>query len=292
VAAAAALVALFGLTSIASLPIQLLPNIEEPQISIANFWRAAAPEEMEANIIEPQENVLRNTPGLTNINSFIGRGTGFVNLTFAIGTNIQTAKLDVINNLTQAPPRPTDAMEPQVSAGGGQQGVSARRLRCLDADYCVGNFDSDSKSNPPNTHSEEANKMKRLTILGAAIVLSACASEPLHKVPTNQNVDDYIHTAQLSEVDSIRKGNHDGLQYLNDRYVIYRGNKDYLVEFRSNCRELADNSWIPADYIHDHRNLRAGEDTIRGCIVDKIYRITREHRSELRHLAGSPVQLN
>ncbi len=128
VAAAVALVAMFGLTSIASLPIQLLPNIEEPQISIANFWRAAAPEEMEANIVEPQENVLRNTPGLTTINSFIGRGTGFVNLTFAIGTDIQTAKLDVINNLNQAPPRPTDAMEPQVNAGGGQQTPGAASL--------------------------------------------------------------------------------------------------------------------------------------------------------------------
>jgi multidrug efflux pump subunit AcrB len=128
VAAAVALVALFGLTSIAVLPIQLLPNIEEPQISIANFWRAAAPEEMEANIVEPQENVLRNTPGLTGINSFIGRGTGFVNLTFAVGTDIQTAKLDVINNLTQAPPRPGDALEPMVNAGGGQQDLPAASL--------------------------------------------------------------------------------------------------------------------------------------------------------------------
>ena len=128
VAVAVALVALFGLTSIASLPIQLLPDIEEPQISVANFWRAAAPEEMEANIIEPQENVLRNTPGLTNINSFIGRGQGFVNLTFAVGTDIQTAKLDVINNLTQAPPRPADALEPQVSSGGGPQTPGAASL--------------------------------------------------------------------------------------------------------------------------------------------------------------------
>lgn len=128
VAVAVALVALFGLFSIASLPIQLLPNIEEPQISVANFWRAAAPEEMESNIIEPQENVLRNTPGLTNINSFIGRGQGFVNLTFAVGTDIQTAKLDVINNLTQAPPRPNDAIEPQVNSGGGQQTPGAASL--------------------------------------------------------------------------------------------------------------------------------------------------------------------
>ncbi|MCH9694034.1 MAG: efflux RND transporter permease subunit [Gammaproteobacteria bacterium] len=128
VVVAVALVALFGLTSIASLPIQLLPDIEEPQISVANFWRAAAPEEMEANIIEPQENVLRNTPGLTNINSFIGRGQGFVNLSFAVGTDIQTAKLDVINNLTQAPPRPADAVEPQVGAGGGPQTPGAASL--------------------------------------------------------------------------------------------------------------------------------------------------------------------
>ncbi|MDH5454657.1 MAG: efflux RND transporter permease subunit [Gammaproteobacteria bacterium] len=128
VAAAVALVALFGLTSIASLPIQLLPTIEEPQISVANFWRAAAPEEMEANIVEPQENVLRNTPGVTNLNSFIGRGTGFVNLTFAVGTDIQTAKLDVINNLNQAPPRPGDALEPQVNVGGGGQTPGAASL--------------------------------------------------------------------------------------------------------------------------------------------------------------------
>ena len=128
VAVAVALVALFGLTSIASLPIQLLPTIEEPQVSIANFWRAAAPEEMEANIVEPQENVLKNTPGLTNINSFVSRGAGFVNLTFAVGTDIQEAKLDVINNLTQAPPRPTDALEPRVSSGGGPQTPGAASL--------------------------------------------------------------------------------------------------------------------------------------------------------------------
>jgi multidrug efflux pump subunit AcrB len=128
VAVAVALVALFGLISIARLPIQLLPNIEQPQVSIQNFWRAAAPEEMEASIVEPQENVLRNTHGVTDINAFISRGAGFVTLTFDIGTDIQEAKLDVINNLNQAPPRPADAIEPQVFAGGGQQAPPAASL--------------------------------------------------------------------------------------------------------------------------------------------------------------------
>jgi len=128
VAVAVALVALFGLLSIAALPIQLLPTIAQPQVSIANFWRAAAPEEMESSIVEPQENVLRNTPGVTDINSFISRGAGFVTLTFDVGTDIQDAKLDVINNLNQAPPRPADAIEPQVFAGGGQQAPPAASL--------------------------------------------------------------------------------------------------------------------------------------------------------------------
>jgi len=128
VAVAVALVTLFGLISIAALPIQLLPTIEQPQVSIQNFWRAAAPEEMESSIIEPQENVLRNTPGVTNISSFISRGAGFVNLTFDVGTDIQDAKLDVINNLNQAPPQPADASEPRVFAGGGQQSPPAASL--------------------------------------------------------------------------------------------------------------------------------------------------------------------
>jgi multidrug efflux pump subunit AcrB len=128
VAVAVALVGLFGLLSIAALPIQLLPTIEQPQVSIQNFWRAAAPEEMESTIVEPQENVLRNTPGVTDITSFISRGAGFVTLTFDVGTDIQDAKLDVINNLNQAPPRPADAIEPQVFAGGGQQSPPAASL--------------------------------------------------------------------------------------------------------------------------------------------------------------------
>jgi hypothetical protein len=130
--------------------------------------------------------------------------------------------------------------------------------------------------------------MKWLTILGFPIILGACASEPLYKVPDNQRVSDYVQTAQLPEAKLIRKGNNDSWTYLNDRYVIYRGGNDYLVEFRGNCAEVANNDWVPADYIHDHRNLRAGEDTIRGCIIEKLYTLTREQRVELRHLDEPP----
>jgi hypothetical protein len=130
--------------------------------------------------------------------------------------------------------------------------------------------------------------MIRLTLFSIPLVLTACASEPLTRPPVNELVADYVTTAQLDEVNLIRKGNSDSWQYLNDRYVIYRGRNDFLVEFRVDCADLTDNSWIPADYIHDHRNLRAGEDTIRGCIVDRIYPISNDQRIELRNLNEAP----
>jgi len=133
--------------------------------------------------------------------------------------------------------------------------------------------------------------MKWTIYIGVLTALGACASEPLYTVPANQAVADYVVAMQLEQVNSLRKGNSDGWTYLNDRYVIYRGTKDYLVEFRQNC-DLTDSSWVPADYIHDHRNLRAGEDTIRGCIVDKIYPLTNDQRVELRHLGETPGQRN
>ena len=126
--------------------------------------------------------------------------------------------------------------------------------------------------------------MKWLTILGIPLFLGACATEPLFITPPNEVVSDYVETAELDEVSNIRKGNKDSWTRLNDRYIIYRGNNDYLVEFRANCGEIRNNSWIPADYIHDHRNLRAREDTIRGCIVERIYPINRDQRVELKNL--------
>ncbi|MCG7548373.1 MULTISPECIES: efflux RND transporter permease subunit [Pseudoalteromonas] len=114
-----ALVMVFGLLSIFKLPIQLTPDIEQPQITIFSGWRQAAPEEIESVIIEPLENAVKNTPGALEVDTVINRGNGFISLTFAIGTDMQQAMLDVLTNLNQAPPLPLDALDPVVSAGGG-----------------------------------------------------------------------------------------------------------------------------------------------------------------------------
>lgn len=123
-----ALVMVFGLMSVFKLPIQLTPDIEQPQINISTGWRSAAPSEMESVIIEPIENVVKNTQGVTKVTTNIRRGFGNITLTFDVGADMQKAMLDVINNLNQAPPIPLDAMDPIVSAGGGRGGPNTASL--------------------------------------------------------------------------------------------------------------------------------------------------------------------
>ena len=63
VAVGVGLIIVLGLVALVRLPVQLFPDIEEPAITIFTGWRAAAPTEVEAELIEPQEQALRGLAG-------------------------------------------------------------------------------------------------------------------------------------------------------------------------------------------------------------------------------------
>ncbi len=116
------LVMIFGTLSLMSLPIQMTPEIERPEISIRTPWRASAPNEVESEIIEPQEKVLRSVPGLLRMSSTANFGSASVQMEFAIGTDMSRALIEVMNRLNQVPRYPVDANEPVISVGGSQFG--------------------------------------------------------------------------------------------------------------------------------------------------------------------------
>ena len=118
VVVACILIGIFGLISLSRLPIQMAPDIERPVISIETGWRAAAPNEIESEIIEQQEDVLRSTPGLLKMLSSANYGRGSITLEFMIGTDMNRALIEVMNRLNQVPRYPVDAFEPVISVGG------------------------------------------------------------------------------------------------------------------------------------------------------------------------------
>jgi multidrug efflux pump subunit AcrB len=118
------LVALFGVISLLRMPVQMIPNVERPLIEISTTWRAAAPEEVEAEIVEPQEDALRGLPGLEQMESTASRGRGTVTLTFDVTTPLERALIEVMNRLNRVPSYPVDVDQPTVYAGRGRFGTA------------------------------------------------------------------------------------------------------------------------------------------------------------------------
>lgn len=114
------LVILFGSVTLTQLPIQLTPAVEQPEIVISTSWRAAAPEEVESEIIEPQEKQLRGLSGMTELLSEASTGRGKITLSFEVEHDLNRALIDVINRLNRVPSYPEDADEPVLSTAGGR----------------------------------------------------------------------------------------------------------------------------------------------------------------------------
>ena len=128
VAAAAAIVLLFGILAMLRLPIQLLPDTRRPELFVNASWREAAPAELEEALIEPIEEAMRGLPGLVEMRSESNRGRGGVGLTFEVGTDMTRVMLDVVSRLNTLPPLPPDADEPQVFGGDNFQTENAASL--------------------------------------------------------------------------------------------------------------------------------------------------------------------
>jgi len=124
VAVAVAIVALFGLFSLKGLPVQLFPEINMPQISVFASWRAASPQEVESEILDPMEEVLQGMPGMEVMSSNAFNGGAWINMEFTLGTDMQATLMEVIGRLNRLPSMPADSDPPVVNLGGGGGGAN------------------------------------------------------------------------------------------------------------------------------------------------------------------------
>jgi len=106
---------LFGVIALFRVPIQLIPSVEQPEISILTVWPGASPQEIEREITDRQEEQLKSVSGLVKMESESTDGQATVNLTFLTGTDLDTALIRVSNALEQVPSYPLDAEKPVIS---------------------------------------------------------------------------------------------------------------------------------------------------------------------------------
>jgi len=112
--AAVLMVVMFGILALVQIPIQLTPDVRKPVISLRTIWPGAAPAEVEREITNRQEEVLKGIKGLDEIISQSQDGRSRVTLEFAVGTNMADALLLVSNRLDRVDGYPNEASEPSI----------------------------------------------------------------------------------------------------------------------------------------------------------------------------------
>ena len=112
------LVVLFGWIGLNRMPYQLSPTVIEPEITVRTTWPGATPYEVEREIIEEQEKVLKGVPGLAEMESSSFNSQGSLTLKFSIGTDVDDALLRVSNKLNEVPSYPENVEKPVITATG------------------------------------------------------------------------------------------------------------------------------------------------------------------------------
>jgi hydrophobic/amphiphilic exporter-1 (mainly G- bacteria), HAE1 family len=84
-----------GIVGFRYLPVDLLPAIEFPQLTVRTQYANVGPEEMERLITQPIENAVAGVPNLERVTSNSREGGSWVSLEFSQGTDLAEAANDV-----------------------------------------------------------------------------------------------------------------------------------------------------------------------------------------------------
>lgn len=89
------IVVLLGLVSLSRLQTDLLPEIELPTLTVRTNYEGASPEVVERLVTRIVEEIVATVPGVEEVESTSSEGASRVRVTFAWGTDIDTAAVDV-----------------------------------------------------------------------------------------------------------------------------------------------------------------------------------------------------
>lgn len=95
-------IVLLGAICVTRLPVDLLPKITLPTISVNVSWANVAPEQMETQVTRPIEQAVSSAPGIYQVSSTSTLGSSNVRIQFNWGTDIGQAAVDVLQLVQRA----------------------------------------------------------------------------------------------------------------------------------------------------------------------------------------------
>ncbi len=106
---------IFGGLALKELSVDLLPDVDSPNLVVRTDWQGASPKEVETRINERLEAVLSTIPGIEQVHGFARQGQSVIYLSFRWGHNMDLAFLNVREKLDQVQyMMPEQASRPQL----------------------------------------------------------------------------------------------------------------------------------------------------------------------------------
>ncbi len=105
---------LLGAISFMEIPVDLMPEVDQPTISINTQYEGVAPEEMETLISRPIEQIVSAAPGVEEVTSTSTEGSSSVRVSFVYGTNIEEAANELRARLDRGRRSLPDDIEPPI----------------------------------------------------------------------------------------------------------------------------------------------------------------------------------
>lgn len=90
-----------GMVSFLQLPIDMLPNIQIPVISVITFYNGAAPTDMEQSVTVPLERAVSSTNDISYVQSRTREGVSQIFVYFNWGTNTNVGLVDIIQKINR-----------------------------------------------------------------------------------------------------------------------------------------------------------------------------------------------
>lgn len=105
---------MFGVLAYFATPVQLTPDVIEPEITVETLWPGASAQEVEREIVEEQEEQLKSVEGMREFKSESSDSRGSILMKFEVGTDLGVAAAKVRDKLSQVQQYPVDAREPTI----------------------------------------------------------------------------------------------------------------------------------------------------------------------------------
>ncbi len=109
------MVVVLGVVALDRLRIDLLPNVEQPTVTVRTEYEGASPEVMERLVTQIIEEIVATVPGVEEISSESSEGSSSVRVRFSWGTDIDAAAIELSSRLeSEIDELPDEVVRPRV----------------------------------------------------------------------------------------------------------------------------------------------------------------------------------